>query len=413
MRFNSFIQAITKNVRFTFFILSLFLYALWGSPTPDNPGILELVVGVFLVLSVGFTNIVGSVISGISERKDKWVLSITCLFLYGCSIPVIGALMNDVSISAVLRDMVGFLFLCLPLFLVPFIKGNTVQETSSKNRYFLISVLLIGLIFSLRVVFPDFFVWRSSTPLLYLANSPLVLFSALFLFSLALYKVFEKITFQNLGSSIFYLALAAIPFAAMLVDLQRASILAIILTAAFLLFLGGIKAPLKSIFPVIFIAIILVVAFPYLLDVMKNVGVKTSQVGLNMRLQEIYALWDAMRGSWLFILFGQGWGSSFASPAVGELQVTFTHSLLSYVFLKMGLVGLFLTLVYLFFIFEKLLSLYFSSPLKGITLMWPLLIPIFLYASHKSFDFGLVLSLVLLSSGAGNRLTPSSREGLV
>ena len=60
--------------------------------------------------------------------------------------------------------------------------------------------------------------------------------------------------------------------------------------------------------------------------------------------------------------------------------------------------GLFLSLVYLFFIFEKVARLYFSNPVKGNALIWPLLIPILLYASHKSFDFGLLLSLIVISA---------------
>ena len=128
-----------------------------------------------------------------------------------------------------------------------------------------------------------------------------------------------------------------------------------------------------------------------------------------MRVQELQAVWEAISSSWFTVAFGQGWGSSFASPAVGGLQVTFTHSLLTYVLFKMGVIGLFLTLIYLFFVFEKLLRLYFIDPVKGNAMLWPLIIPILLYASHKSFDFGMLLTLILISSDAArNKLRLSS-----
>ncbi|HPF78474.1 MAG TPA: hypothetical protein PLF01_04180 [Alphaproteobacteria bacterium] len=400
MPFNNQIRVLLGDFRLLFFILALCLYALWGSPTPDNPGMVEAVIAVLLMLSLGTSPSFIRLFYSLPQSQEKWFLAAMVFALYGFSVPFITALMHQTEITVILRDLIGFVFLCLPLFFVPFVQGNT-----DGQKFFLFTLIVIGVVFSARVLFPDFILWKSSLELLYLANSPLVLFTAIFLLSRAFQEIFDKVTIRRFVVCSVFLGLAAIPLLAMFVDLQRASVLALGITAVFLGLLGLIKAPVKMAAPLLVFGWLCFLAYPYVLEIIENVEIKTSQVGLNMRLQEIYAVWDNTGQSWLGILFGQGWGSSFPSPAVGGLQVTYTHSLLSYVFLKMGLAGLFLTLIYLFFIFEKLLRLYFIDPVKGNALMWPLIIPIFLYASHKSFDFGLLLSLIILSAGAPKNKT--------
>ena len=41
------------EVRFGAFYISVFLYAAFGSPTPDNPGLAELTIGILLVFATG------------------------------------------------------------------------------------------------------------------------------------------------------------------------------------------------------------------------------------------------------------------------------------------------------------------------------------------------------------------------
>lgn len=403
MHFKNITQFIFNDVRRLCFFLAIILYSFWGSPTPDSPSVLEMLIAVLLVLAIGFKDVILDIISSFSNKSEKWLISITVLFIYGFSVSCVLAVVNNAPILAVMRDIVGFIFLCLPLFVVPFI-----QSRLKSLNIFLVLIFLIGFVFALRVIFPAFMFWPSSVALLYLANSPLVLLTTLFFLSYGFLKLFQKISIKNILLLFLSIFLSSIPLLAMFVDFQRASVVAIGVTIFCLFILGLIRAPLKMIAPAIFFVGLTLFIYPFLADIIESFHIKTSQVGLNMRLQEVYALWDTMRASWMTILFGQGWGASFASPAVGELHVTYTHSLLTYVFFKMGIAGLFLTLIYLFFVFEKLVSLYFSDPLKGNALMWPLLIPIFLYASHKSFDFGLLLSAIIVS--APSRMRSDQRE---
>ena len=386
-------NAVNKNWRLYCFIGALFLYGLWGSPTPNNPNWVEFTIALLLILAVGGRDLYAAFKISWKDKVENWRLTAQIFLIFGLSVPVMIAVLNGAPIDIIFRDIVGFVFLCLPLFIVPFLKR---QEGHS--CLFINLCMMIGLMFAARVLIPHFLLFRNTTELLYLANSPLVLMSALYLAAMAFYFLYQRVSLRTVIQALIYMSLASIAIMAMFVDLQRASFLALALSAFSLIIIGLMKAPMRMVAPIFVIVLSASFVAPYILDVMQNVGLKTSQVGLNMRTQELLAVWDNLSASGWSILFGQGWGSSFASPAVGMLNVTYTHSLLSYIFFKMGLVGLFLCLVYLFFIFEKLVRVYCTDPVKGTALIWPFIIPIFLYASHKSFDFGLLLSLILLSA---------------
>lgn len=379
------------DLKLVFFLLALSLYALWGSPTPDRPGVIELSVAVLLIFSISVSNLFKSQNLSLNEKTEKWRIAVWILWGYGLSVPVIVALSGEATITIMARDIIGFIFLCLPLFLYEFF-----DHKKNRQKFFLVLCLLIGVTFSIRVLLPNFILFDKTSELLYLANSPLVLFTSLFLASYACRKIFYKLDLHHLLFFGVCIIGSVVTLMAMFVDVQRASFAALALTIISLFIIGFIKAPLRTIIPLILMTILGVIFYDFLSVVSQDIAIKTSRVGLNMRFQEWQAVWERLSESWIYVLFGHGWGSSFASPAVGGLHVTYTHSLLSYMFFKTGLIGLILTLTYLVFIFEKLVRLYFSDPVKGNALLWPLLIPVFLYASHKSFDFGLLLVLILV-----------------
>ena len=393
MLYSATLTTMLNDWRLLFFSVALFLYALWGAPTPDNPGIVEIAIGLVLFFALCHVNLVHHIVGLIRDKKEYWQIALIALLLYGISIPLIGALINGSSSISIMRDMIGFAFLCLPVLLTSFLFGN-----KSRQRFFLFLVLIIGFLFSLRVLFPDFAFFYKTTEPLYLATSPLVLFSALFLVFLSCQKLFIRLKGVNIAFFIVGILASLIMMMAMFVDVQRACFIALLLSAIILFAIAFVKAPLRSLLPLGFVICLLLVISPLVLDVLQNVQMKTSRVGLNMRFQELLAIWEVMQASPISVIFGQGWGASFASPAVGGLHVTYSHSLLSYMFFKTGLIGLILTIFYLFFLFEKLVRLYLTEPVKGNALMWPLLIPILFYASYKSLDFGLLLTLILVST---------------
>src|SRR5262249_28155118 len=123
---------------------------------------------------------------------------------------------------------------------------------------------------------------------------------------------------------------------------------------------------------------------------------KTSQVGLNMRWQEAQAVFALLDNSAWSMLFGRGWGATLVSPAVGDVPINYTHSLITTYMLKAGLSGLGLALSWLYRLGQGLVRLFPARPILAVALAGPLLIDIFLYASFKSLDFGLILFLIPL-----------------
>lgn len=93
-------------------------------------------------------------------------------------------------------------------------------------------------------------------------------------------------------------------------------------------------------------------------------------------------------------LFGTGWGGIFSSPAVGGLDVNYTHSLLSTMLLKGGAVLFLLTGLSCLAALYQIVLIFQRDSARGLTLFWPFIIPVFFYASHKSLDFGLLLLLI-------------------
>ena len=394
MLYNSIIEKMGYlDWRLGAFIGAFFLYALWGSPTPNSPDWVEGTIAVLLLLAVGWQSIFRNFLFSSKSELERWRLALKVLLIYGFSIPLVIAVTQGTNLNVIMRDLIAFIFLCLPLFLYDFIKGREQRE-----KIFLGLCFMIGIIFSVRVLVPHFLLFRNTTELLYLANSPLVLMSALFIGGFAGRQLLDKLSFGRLVKVVLLIGLCALPIMAMFVDLQRASFAALVISVISLSMIGIIKTPAKMVLPILLVIGGAFIFDAYFLGLVGDVSTKTSQVGLNMRAQELQAVWREVSQSPLTVLLGKGWGSHFASPAVGELNITYTHSLLSYLFLKTGLVGLFLCLVYLYFIFEKLVRLYCSSPVKGNALIWPFIIPIFLYASHKSFDYGVLLSVIALST---------------
>jgi hypothetical protein len=225
--------------------------------------------------------------------------------------------------------------------------------------------------------------------LYYLANSPAVLFAAMVLPILALQKMRTGFVV-----SCVLLALACVPLLAMVVTLQRASLGALILYALILSAISFYRAPRKTLVSLGLGAVLLLPFLSEAQDVFQGFSHKTSLHGFNMRFEELGAIWLEISKNGLTLVFGKGWGGEFSSPAVADIRVNYTHSLLSAMLLKTGLLGLVLTFFYLFGLARLCLALLGAWPWIALAITAPVLIDVFLYASYKSLDFGLVLTLV-------------------
>ena len=374
------------DYRSALFILALIVYGLLSSPTPDNPSYPEAIIFICLLGAIGLGNFLP-----LRVKQDKWQWAGLLLFTYCLIVPNIASIYHGYAVHNILRDLVGGVMLCLPLFLFPFIANH-----AKRPVILFYGVMGIGLAFSLRVLFLDFSFFTEKQALLYLANSPLVLLTALLLLLMGWASLQQRLSLRGLAITTCLFAIALLPIFAMIIDFQRASFIAIAMALLGYISIIFVQRPLRLIVPCGVVLIAGVFGYDFILDIIENITTKTAKVGLNMRSQEALAVWESVTISPMILIFGLGWGAEFESPAVGGLPVSFTHSLLSYMLLKTGLVGLSLTVVYLVFIFEKLGRLVFIKPVEFNALLWPFIIPILFYASYKSFDYGLILTLILV-----------------
>lgn len=390
-------MARNPDVRFLALLAALVCYGALGAPTPDSIGGVEILIG-FLILAA----IPPACFIHLFTRAKgvPWRLWAQVLFAYGLSIPFLSGFVSGHPPSLIARDVIPFLFLLLPLFLLP--PAGPKMAGEQQKRMMAGVVVFVGLAFSMRVSWP-FLTGQASVPdsgpdPLYLSIAPTVVFAAVMLPGLAASILMRGVTARNLALAAAFAGLGFFPFAAMALTLQRASLGLAAAALAFLLALAVWRRPRRALMPLAFAAAALACLMPVIADVFRSLMEKQGSVGLNMRAQEAAAVFDALAASPWQVLFGLGWGARFESPAVGGMSVNYTHSLLTFYALKTGLVGVLCLAGYLFSLVAGLVRNLPTAPLLVVALAVPLAIDTLLYASYKSLDFGLIL---LLCAGPG------------
>ncbi|MDY0029363.1 MAG: hypothetical protein RBR86_05425 [Pseudobdellovibrionaceae bacterium] len=357
------------------FVLALLIYGLFGSPTPDSYGWVEMAVGGLLLASLGLPDI----------REDGLFLSIMSAC---CFVPMVVGFMHGHDVEDMIRDIIPFLF----LFLYPFYKDHL----AALGESYYVVIAVVGFCFAARALIPYLdhfdlahgFQLGSPADLLYLANSPEVLFCALWCLVCAFISFFFK---GCVGRAVFFALLAFVPVLSMIFMVQRAGLTAVVLV------LGGMLLLLLRTYPARVLVFGVVMGgicwalWPYLSEIFALLVRKTQLVGLNSRAQEWQTVLDLVFRDWVHALFGYGWGMRFENPAVGGLSVLFTHSLLSSLFLKMGVLGAGLVFTTLIFVVMKALPVLVQRRALFLILLFPLLISGGIYASYKSLGFGLIL----------------------
>ncbi len=391
------------DLRFAAFFVALMVYAIWGTPTPDVIGLPEFIVGGLLVFATGL----GRITAIFSETETViWRRAAQLLFIICLPLPLIVGLFYDNDMGFAVRDIIPFLYLLLPLFL-----HDLMMKKEGYRPFLTIITAGVGVIFALRVLSPllltgQFSGWSLPQPAdpFYLANAPTVLFAGLFFIGMAGFEVYRADTRFAIPYAFLLLFIGFFPLASMALIMQRASMGMVVITILFLICFSFYKRPERALLP--FITVVLIAALFW--DVFEHVAEtlirKNNMVGSNMRIQEAAAVIREVQGTFWAVVFGKGWGASFASPAVGGVIVNFTHNLMTTYWLKTGLIGLSLVCVYLFAIGRKVFEMLFTLPVIGLALLAPLLIDVFLYASFKSLDFGLILLLATLWADEVRRL---------
>ncbi|MFN3826009.1 MAG: hypothetical protein ACK4NR_00115 [Micavibrio sp.] len=385
--------------RFPLFIFAILIYGLLGTPTPDHFGIVEIIVGGLLLFVCGPAGVMqaASFYKG-QGLSPVWLESARWLMLWGLTVPVLTGFLQGHEPIAIGRDLMAFLFFLLPLW-IPF-----ALMPERRHREILLWVLCaLGLVFVLRVMV-SFWVAHQGQSLPFgfvpdphnLVNAPTVLLAALWFTGQGGRLLIEARKGRDVAGATFLFLLAFVILAGMAAIGQRAHIGAWLVALLFWLGLLGLKAPFRLGRPLLLSGLVLLCLWPWAADIATGLLQKNTLVGLNNRWEEAAAVWQSFGGNPWTILFGQGWGASFVSPAVGPFAVTYTHALPTYFIMKTGVVGLMLALAYLVAIAVGLWRISWSFPVLAVALAAPFLIDISLYASFKTLDFGLLLLLISL-----------------
>jgi hypothetical protein len=386
-------------------IAAMAIYAAFGSPTPDAPGLVEGAIGLLLICAIGLGRFRASIVAW--EGTSFFRRALQVFFVCGLVLPTAAGLFYGQTSALIIRDLLAFSFLGLPLFL-----GERLKENPVAAKIFISLMIFIGLAFCARTLLPIFNVWIPQGELLYLSNSPIVLFAGLFLTGIA----WNNLCAFNAAAALRAMAAiagVAMIFAAMLLDTQRATIGAMAITLFLLMGFDLIQRPRRAVLPIAILVALAILAYPVLLQAVQAIFQKTASVGWNMRSAESMAVYEALSANPVTFLTGLGWGATFASPAVGLVDVNFTHSFFTTMLLKGGLPLFLLAVLVVLGALYEIFLIFQRDRLQGFSLFWPLMIPALFYASHKSLDFGLVLLAIAVWGTAPPALQgrfPSDRK---
>jgi len=341
-----------------------------------------------LLVAIGF----GGFLSAISRGQGALWFSFGQAFLfYGVFAGLLGAAFGGGDVIPMVRDLIPFGFMFLPLFMAH------MWRDWAGMRVVLVAFLLLGIVFSARtsglLLGIDFYFGYEA--LSYLANSPAVLFSALFLCGCGLARLSKPLTFKSVLVGAALVLGGLVVFIPVVMTAQRASMAAFVVYNLIVFGFLFLKAPRRmSVIGIVIISLIAVFMGELLGGVFDVIARKSEIVGDNQRIEDVIAVWTAISHNPMTLLFGLGWGASFESPAVMDIEVYFTHSLLSSMLLKIGIIGLLLCCCYVGALFLAMFRGFKGGFILILGLSAPFLIDVFLYAAFKSLDFGILLLLI-------------------
>ncbi|QJE72161.1 hypothetical protein HHL28_02730 [Aerophototrophica crusticola] len=384
-------------------IAALMAYGAFCMPAPQGFGPAELAVALGLFAAIGPARLF-ALSSGLSLRRPgadmlDWVGSLTLLALLllgGVRGIALGWAERDI-----LRDVVPLGFLFLPLLLGPLLACLTPRVLRRLAHAF----ALAGLLFALRWwgsqvmgIGPAGMAGPNSAD--YLLNSATVPFAAVWLPLAGLRPALERPgrggwVLAGLGLIAGLACLGALAEA-----VHRAALLLCLGALGIGFVAQGLLRPRLGLVLLLGLLAASSILGPVLLDALDLVARKTEAVGLNNRLAEVEAVLAQTGRSPVAFLLGDGWGALLSNPAVGYLRVSYTHSLASYLLLKVGAVGLVLVLAYLGLLAGRILAAQARRPDLLLAAGPSLLLGLFLHTSFKFLCFGLLLAL-LTARGRG------------
>ncbi|CAO3422136.1 hypothetical protein [Azospirillum doebereinerae] len=386
--------------------LALLLYGAFSAPAPPTVRATEAAIGLLLLVALGWRRPLFAV-TGHALRAPalpRWEALAVAAFAWLLWAPLLRGAALGWDAADILRDVVPLLYLFLPVLLVPVLRGAAGDGERRAVPILIAGLILAGLFLALRW-------WKQAewgfgavgTRAMpdggaYFLNAPSVLFAAVALPAVAL----GLLARGGVGRGLAALCCAtggALCLGALAGAVHRTALgLAAVSAFALILWLGR-RRPWLAV-PVLAAALVaaLLLGDP-LLGAWGQAAEKTRLTGANTRWEEAAAVLAHVAQSPWSLLFGDGWGAKLSNPAVGGWRVSYTHTLATYILVKGGVVGALALAAYLGGLVPVMLRLLRADPLRGWTVLPPLLMALGLHTSFKYLDTGVLLSLMVLASG--------------
>jgi hypothetical protein len=382
---------------------ALGLYGAASAPAPPGVGLVEAAIALLLLAGTGWFRPLalgsGALVCLAEARRLERVAAPAFVLLFW--VPLVRGLVLDWGGRDVLRDVVPLIYLFLPALLVPRLRpaGAAGLEILAGG------LALAGVFYTLR--WWDEVGWgfgavgqrAMSDGRLYFLNSPSVLFAALWLPIRAVRLAGGGQGMVGRGLALLLLLAGALSWLALAGTVHRA---ALVLGLGSALLFGVWWTRRQAAWPLLTaLAVLCGLALFWpggpLTGTVEQVRSKSELVGWNARTAEVDAVFDQVGRSPAALLFGDGWGTLIANPAVGGWLVSYTHSFPSYLLLKTGLLGTMAMIAWLATLLPHLVRLVRENPPLACAALPPLAIGFALHTSFKYLCFGLLLSLAVLA----------------
>lgn len=387
-------------------VAAVVLYGVLSWPAPPEVRVVEVAIAALLVAAAGIAR-PWAVVSGHALHRPgapPWEATAVMAFAALLWPPLARGLALGAGMADVLRDVVPLIYLFLPVLLVPVLRRAGPRAATALAM----ALAAAGVLFALRW-------WRQadwgfgavgaramSDGARYYLNAPSVLFAGIAL-PLASLGLAARGGLWRWGMALLLLVPAALCLGALAGAVHRMALgMAVLAFAAAgawwlrrrpWLVLGWAAAALAA----------TLLSDGLLTGAVQQVAEKSRLTGANTRFEEAAAVVELVGGSPWSLLIGEGWGALIANPAVGGWRVSYTHTLLSYVLLKAGLLGLAALLAYLLSLVPAALILLRGSPPMAWAVLPPLAMSLGLHTSFKYLDCGLLLTLLVLAGEDASR----------
>lgn len=391
---NSWLKGV--GLRVWLVVAALLIYGFLSSPFPDSYRIGELSIGILLVLASVYDLflLLTRILKGENHLK---VIIFTWLLLIPTMVGI-----TQWDFGNLIRDLVPFFYLFIPFFFNSWHKEVDRSKAILKLMPYVYS--LVGVVFAFRYFLSNgigigdlaqksyFF-----NNLMYYSYDPMVTFSSIFLFLTSIQLVHARgLKLSTCFISVLMILCALIGMGSLVGAILRAPLSLIALSLSGFIFRYSIRS-MKTALIAVTISLATFLFFQEQFESMFSTFLaKTYAVGENGKIEEFKAILSNLSDS---PLVGLGWGSTYYNPVLHS-KVRFSHSIISFYFLKTGLIGLLLLSTYLAWLFKlyyRSLRLAWCHHLDALPLVFAIgstLLIGLLQVTYKTLSYGMVMALI-------------------